>query len=74
MNFKVTLWKTIVSIIVGFLADISLPQLKICKLINGSCPQVYWYSNIFDLYSIIVWILTTLIIYFIWSLFQKNKD
>lgn len=61
MNFKSTLWKSIISIILGFIPG----YFAGTRIIIGGSLLLR------DL--IIVWIISVLIIYIIWSLFQKKE-
>ena len=65
MKFKLTLWKTIVSIVIGFIWFGYDWGYFRCDSPNG-CIQALYNTII---YSVIIMI----IIYLIWSLFQKNK-
>jgi len=68
MNFKLTLWKSIASIvggiILGYLADGLLIHGSTCEL-GATCPPNPNYSLIFMVGFI-------LLIYIIWSLVQKK--
>ncbi len=65
MNFKPTLWKSIVSIVIGLAVWIYTEGGVTCG--GGvACP-------IFHESPIIVGILIAVIIYIIWSLFQRGK-
>ena len=75
VNFKPTLWKTIISLVGGFLIDIYLSSIvKIeCLLAEGgSCPQSLWYEDIFNPVPLIMFVVTTVLIYLIWSFIQKK--
>ena len=71
MNFKPTLWKTIISAVLGFLVDVLLSQTYITCM-GEFCPQPTGYSHIFDPAAITFWIVSAIIIYTIWSLFEKK--
>lgn len=60
MNFRLTLWKILVSLVIGFAPGYFVGTRQIIG--GGLLLQ--------DL--IIVWIVVSLIIYVIWSLFQKK--
>jgi hypothetical protein len=66
MNFKPTLWKTIVSVIISII--ISFP-LSYTKFFGGG--QNFFYFD-FKLFIISVLVISV-IIYLIWSLLQKKK-
>jgi len=73
MNFKPTLWKSIVSfltiifvIIIDFLL-IGSVQIECIPYPDASCP------NVFNIKTIIISIIFGLIVYVIWSLIQKGK-
>ena len=51
MDFKPTLWKTIISLIVGILVDIYISSntKALCLMIEGrECIQPNWYSNLLN--------------------------
>jgi len=78
MNFKFTLWKSVVSfltiIFVDFLLSSSV-NLRLCNMMpgGGPCLQPPWYEEIFYSGFIIVSLIIGLIVYFVWSLIQKGK-
>lgn len=65
MNFKPTNSKVIVSIIIGFLIALINFVRQIYQGINASPIN---YINI-----ILVWPISSIIIYIIWSLFEKKR-
>jgi hypothetical protein len=69
MKFKLTLWKSITSLvgglILGFLAWVIFGGGIVCK--EGPCPSL---TTIRLTLLIIIFIV---LIYFIWSLFQKKQ-
>jgi len=75
MNFKLTLWKSIVSILIIIIINLFLASSgqAVCMLApGGTCTQPFWYEHIFDSGIIIVSLFAGIIIYIIWSLFQKK--
>lgn len=83
MNFKPTLWKTVVSLISGILANyifvsysfLLLEPMLMCDCIVGeicSCPQPGWMSYAFYTTPIIVSLIVMAIVYLIWSVLQKK--
>jgi hypothetical protein len=76
MNFKPTLWKSIVSFLTFIIVDFIIGNSAVVQCLNqggGYCPQPVWYSNLFDSGSLIVGLTIGLVIYIIWSLVQKKK-
>jgi len=75
MNFKLTLWKTIISILVIILIDLFLANsVKVeCMLVEGgSCPQPEWDAFIFEPLFVLISVLMGLIVYIIWSFTEKK--
>ena len=81
MNFKPTLWKTIVSIIIFVLMDLFLVSLTNCvtspDIGEKACPSSFTYAytpiNPFYNSNIFTGLVSGLIIYLVWSLIQRNK-
>ena len=76
MNFKPTLWKTIISLIVGILVDIYISSntKALCLMIEGrECIQPNWYSNLLNPAALLISLIIIILIYLIWSYFQKRK-
>ncbi len=70
MNFKFTWLKGIISIIVGFLmVDVFVIPVFFCSL----SPFATEKGCSFNFTAVIGWIISILLIYIIWSLFQKKK-
>jgi len=71
MNFKLTLWKSIGSIIGGVIINFLLSSTIKCRFVGGECPTTFeWmYSG----FGITITIITILVIYIIWSLFENKK-
>jgi hypothetical protein len=66
MNFKPTLWKSIVSVIIGLGSNFIFMNL------NGVCKGIYcYYPNFID-YNFL-WIFIFILIYVVWSLFEMKK-
>jgi len=65
MKFKPTLWKSIISVVFGLILGIYSSQTINWKTISKGYE--------FNIYSIIGFIIGFVIIYIIWSLFQKKK-
>lgn len=66
MNFKPTLWKSISSIIIG------LGSNFVFMSADGGCNGIYCYYPPFVNYKFL-WIFVFILIYIIWSLFEKQK-
>lgn len=68
MNFKPTIWKTIVSIFVGIIAFVWHVNTNyvVCNIV-GCLPAYDWEG------SVISFIVSVVIVYVIWSLIQKNS-
>jgi len=60
MNFRPTLWKVVLSIIIAIIVFILTP-IPFCKP-GGECNSVLWPS-----------LASLILTYVIWSLFQKRK-
>jgi len=79
MNFKPTLWKSIVSVIIGFLGNVYLFRVRaVCTEVqiaagDFNCPQRLWYEHILNPIPILFWIISSILIYIIWSYFEKKK-
>ena len=70
MNFKLTLWKIIISLIIAIIVDyISNIFTGIC--LPENCPSMFELMTRTG--SIIFTIITFIIVYVIWSLVQKKK-
>jgi hypothetical protein len=65
MNFKPTLWKTIVSVVLALLSNFIFVNLE------GGCKGIYCYFPQSINYKFL-WLLVLAIIYIIWSLFEKS--
>lgn len=65
MNLKLTLWKSIVSLIASIL--IVYYYTKNNLIINDKAVQT------FDWISFLIWLISLIIIYVLWSLFDKKK-
>ena len=78
MNFKPTLWKSIVSILTIIIFDIFL-TIIISIISAGNCVINNYTGEVFcrqvwsRLWVIIPSLIAGIIIYIIWSLFEKNK-
>ncbi|MDO8467812.1 MAG: hypothetical protein Q7S56_02610 [Nanoarchaeota archaeon] len=70
MNFKPTLWKTILSIIVGVL--IYLYPLIITRSFDDIAGVKYLFTSWMGLFFILG-IIAFFVIYVVWSLFQKKS-
>jgi len=78
MNFKLTKYKTIISIAIPIIIFIIISQLP--KMLNGNkIPNLiqkylamYDLSNLFGIGNIAIIIIEALIIYLIWSLIQEK--
>lgn len=66
MNFKPTLWKSITSIAIG------LGSNFIFMNADGGCNGIYCYYSSFVNYKFL-WIFVFIVIYIIWSLFEKQE-
>jgi len=72
MNFKPTLWKSIVSVVLIIIVDFILAYFTMCLVELGyTCPL--WYIFTLELKNIIVSITCGILIYLIWSLIEKKK-
>lgn len=80
MNFKPTLWKIVLSIVLGIVFGILIKQigLYLCELNEIPNPEIqdgcgfgfFYYPNLFlSIYSII----PIIAIYIIWSFIQKKQ-
>lgn len=75
MKFKPTLWKSIVSLFAIGISNFVLAksiQLDCIPEIGTSCPPTLWKDFAFEPNTIIVSLTTGLIVYIVWSLFQKK--
>ena len=77
MNFKLTKWKIIISLLGGIIEDILLVkdmtmQCLMVRGANGYCSQPFWYQHMFDSGAIVMSVIIMLLIYIIWSLIQKK--
>jgi len=71
MNFKPTLWKSVVSLLVLVVLFISLTPTTVCILDSiGGCRDIGFSPTLKD---IIISLITTFILYIIWSYFEKKK-
>lgn len=68
MNLKPTLIKPIVSVVLFFAVNLFLASQVIC---TDSCPP--WYSFAFDRNIIFIGLVVAIVVYIIWSLFEKKK-
>ena len=68
MNWKPTLWKTIILILLIIITDIYLSS----QIIVLDAPS-NWYDFIFEPMILIVSLIIGILIYIIWSLFQKKR-
>ncbi len=83
MNFKPSLFKSIISIIVGLIIDFLLAgtvkvQCNIMPIENTSlppysCPQPSWLDFAFDPVPLSISFIIIILTYIIWSLFQKKS-
>lgn len=73
MNFRLTLWKGIVSIIIGLVIDYLISSSTTCLLYpgGGRCPSTIDYM--FGFTGIATLIIGTLVVYIIWSFIQKKQ-
>ena len=70
MNFKPTLWKTIISMIGGIIGYININNREIREYnVNG----LEYIINATLMEQILFVIIPIILIYLIWSLFQKKK-
>ena len=65
MNFKPTLWKIVVSIILALGSNLIFVNFE------GGCRGIYCYYPSFINYKFL-WLFVLLIIYLMWSLFEKR--
>jgi hypothetical protein len=83
MNFKPTLWKSIVSIGTGFLVNLIIFIIFILNgygfvacIDGGSCPQPsllsLWFELMFHPVPIVIFIVAVAVIYVVWSIIQKK--
>jgi hypothetical protein len=77
MNFKPTLWKSIVSFLFGVLVNyLFFTSTKIvCQCIEGTackCPKITWIDSAFSIGTIIVSLIAMALAYSIWSFIQKK--
>lgn len=76
MNFKPTILKSIISFISGIIVSFLFKPDITINCIRAPCPQPTWIQEWFTLISeplaIIISLITILIVYIIWSLFQKK--
>jgi hypothetical protein len=75
MNFKPTLWKSILSVLLGILMNYLLAGTTrvICTMIEGgTCPQPTWLEHAFDPVLLGISIITIFLVYVVWSLIQKK--
>jgi len=83
MNFKPTLWKTIISILSGIITNFIIAGNVIFKVavycicaiddVNCTCPQPTWINQAFDPVPVIFSLIAFLLVYLIWSIFQKKS-
>jgi hypothetical protein len=77
MNFKPALWKSIISILVFLGLDFYFANSFLCIGLSedgtSSCANLLWYSHILDIQILIISLVAGIIVYFIWSLFQRRK-
>lgn len=76
MNFKPTLLKSIISIIAVVISDffqVKSIDVDCVPYPGASCPPVLWKDFAFESRIVIISLIIGLIIYVIWSLFQKKK-
>ena len=75
MNFKPILLKSIISVISGIIIDLMLVANSGIECLPP-CPQLTFIQKLirfaFDPLHIIVSLITIVIVYLIWSLFQKK--
>jgi hypothetical protein len=71
MNFKPTLWKSIVSIVGGIIVGLFYSSTyDVCDI--NYCPSAF--QKLFDYPTSFIYLLVGLVaIYIIWSLIQKKK-
>lgn len=75
MNFRFTFWKGIISLLAFvstdfYMANLSLNELECMDL---SCPKLLSEALMFDTSTVIISLVIGLIVYIIWSLFQKKR-
>jgi hypothetical protein len=79
MKFKPTLLKSIISLISGIFTNyLFAGTIKVSCVNSGLgsayfCPQPHWIDFAFDTFPIIISLVSLIIVYIIWSLFQKKK-
>lgn len=77
MNFKLTLWKSIVSFLSGiFMNYILVGNAKtLCNCVFGvpcNCLQPTWLEFAFDPVPVVASLIVIVIVYSIWSFIQKK--
>ncbi|MFA4952647.1 MAG: hypothetical protein WC584_00315 [Candidatus Pacearchaeota archaeon] len=76
MNFKPTLWKSVVSTLIGFIAKILFIFIYTISSVKGAVEHnsLIYKLGVYDVKFPEIFIITiALIVYIIWSLFQKKK-
>ncbi|MGY4884752.1 MAG: hypothetical protein ACP5NZ_04210 [Nanobdellota archaeon] len=75
MNFKPTLWKSIVSLAGVVLTDLLLAKSSVNQIecMDIACKELFK-GELVNINIIISSLIVGLIIYTIWSLFQKRKN
>lgn len=74
MNFKPTLWKSIVSLAVVVIGDFLQAKSIDCVLSPGaSCPPTLWKDFAFEPRIVITSLILGLCVYVVWSLVQKKR-
>lgn len=75
MDFKPTLGKSIISLLVFIISDIlfgASAKVQCTIMPGGYCVQPVWYEHVFNPMALVVSIIFGLILYVIWSLIQKK--
>ena len=67
MNFRITEWKVIISLIIALVLNFLL-----FMNLNGGCRGIYCYFPSSISYKFL-WIFVLLIVYIIWSLIENKK-
>lgn len=74
MNFKPTLWKSIISLVIVLISDFFQANSIDCVPYPGaSCPPTLWKDFVFEPRIVIISLIIGLIVYITWSLLQKRK-
>jgi hypothetical protein len=68
MNFRPTLWKVLVSILIG-----GISNFFIFSNLNGGCRGIYCYYPEFVSYRFL-FIFVIIVVYILWSLFEVKKE